>query len=29
VHGTAMPAWPSLSDRQIWSVVAYILSLKG
>jgi high-affinity iron transporter len=29
VRGTAMPAWPSLSDRQIWSVVAYILSLKS
>jgi high-affinity iron transporter len=27
VHGTAMPAWPSLSDRQIWNVVAYIVSL--
>ena len=27
VRGTAMPAWPSLSDRQIWDVVAYIISL--
>lgn len=27
VGGTAMPAWPTLSDRQIWTVVAYIISL--
>ncbi len=27
VHGTAMPAWPSLADEQIWQVVAYITSL--
>jgi high-affinity iron transporter len=29
VPGTAMPSWPMLSDRQIWDVVAYILTLKG
>jgi mono/diheme cytochrome c family protein len=29
VRGTAMAAWPALSDRQIWDVVAYIVSLKG
>ena len=29
VPGTAMPLWPSLSDRQVWQVVAYITSLKG
>lgn len=29
VRGTAMPAWPSLSDRQIWDVVAYIISQKS
>jgi mono/diheme cytochrome c family protein len=29
VRGTAMPAWRTLSDREIWSVVAYIISLKG
>ena len=28
VRGTAMPAWPSLDERQTWNVVAYILSLK-
>ncbi len=27
--GTAMPSWPTLSDRQIWDLVAYIHSLKG
>jgi mono/diheme cytochrome c family protein len=29
VRRTAMPAWPSLSDQQIWNVVAYIVSLSG
>ena len=29
VRGTAMPGWPSLSDQQIWNVVAYIVSLSG
>jgi mono/diheme cytochrome c family protein len=29
VHGTAMPAWPSLSDRDIWNVIAYIISLNS
>lgn len=29
VRGTAMPAWPSLSDEQIWNVVAYIISLNS
>jgi mono/diheme cytochrome c family protein len=29
VRGTAMPAWPSLSDQQIWNVVAYIISLSS
>jgi len=27
IRGTAMPAWPSLSDGDIWNVVAYIISL--
>ena len=26
VPGTAMSPWPSLSDRQIWDLVAYITS---
>ena len=26
-HGTAMPAWPSLSDDQTWDLVAYVLSV--
>jgi high-affinity iron transporter len=29
VRGTAMPAWPSLSDQQIWNLVAFIVSLKS
>jgi high-affinity iron transporter len=29
VRRTAMPAWPSLTDREIWSVVAYIISLNS
>jgi len=29
VRGSAMPAWPSLTDQQIWNVVAYIVSLSG
>ena len=29
VRGTAMPPWPTLSDQQIWSIVAYIVSLRG
>jgi mono/diheme cytochrome c family protein len=29
VRGTAMPAWPSLSDRDIWNVIAYIISLNS
>ena len=29
VPGTAMPSWPSLSDEQIWDVVAYIYALKN
>jgi high-affinity iron transporter len=28
VRGTAMPAWPTLSERQIWDLVAYIHSLR-
>jgi mono/diheme cytochrome c family protein len=28
VPRTAMPAWSMLSDREIWNVVAYVLSLK-
>jgi cytochrome c oxidase cbb3-type subunit 2 len=28
VPRTAMPPWPTLSDQQIWQVVAYITSLK-
>lgn len=27
VHGTAMPSWRTLTDRQIWDLVAYIHSL--
>jgi high-affinity iron transporter len=27
VSGTAMAAWPSLSDRQVWSIVAYVQTL--
>jgi mono/diheme cytochrome c family protein len=26
--GTAMPAWPSLSDEDAWDVTAYVLSLE-
>lgn len=29
VPRTAMPAWRSLTDEQIWQVVAYITSLKA
>jgi mono/diheme cytochrome c family protein len=29
VRGTAMPAWSSLSDRQTWQLVAYLISLRG
>ena len=29
VRGTAMPAWSSLSDRQTWQLVAYLISLSG
>jgi len=29
VPRTAMPPWPSLSDSQVWDVVAYITTLKG
>lgn len=29
VPGTAMTSWPTLSDRDIWNVVAYIHSLNG
>jgi len=29
VPPTAMPSWPTLTDRQIWQVVAYVTSLKG
>jgi coenzyme Q-binding protein COQ10 len=28
VRGAAMAAWPALSDRQIWNLVAFIISLK-
>ena len=28
VRGTAMGAWPALSDGQIWDLVAFIISLK-
>lgn len=27
VQGTAMPAWPTLGDDQIWDLVAYVLSV--
>ena len=29
VRGTAMAAWPSLDDHEIWNVVAYIVSLNS
>ncbi len=29
VPGSAMPSWPTLSEQQIWNLVAYIHSLKG
>jgi mono/diheme cytochrome c family protein len=29
VRGTAMPAWRTFSDREVWDVVAYIVSLKS
>jgi high-affinity iron transporter len=28
VSGSAMPSWPTLSERQIWDLVAYIHSLR-
>jgi high-affinity iron transporter len=27
IHGTAMPAWPALSDGEAWDLTAYVLSL--
>jgi high-affinity iron transporter len=27
VRGTAMPGWPHLSDEEVWSLVAYLLSV--
>ena len=27
VHGTAMPAWPSLTEDETWDLVAYVLSV--
>lgn len=29
VPGTAMPSWPTLSERQIWNVVAYVYALQN
>ncbi|HUI96350.1 MAG TPA: cytochrome c [Xanthobacteraceae bacterium] len=29
VPGTAMPSWPTLSDDQIWNVVAYVHALNS
>ena len=29
VRRTAMPAWPTFTDQQIWQVVAYLTSLKN
>lgn len=29
VPGTPMPSWPTLSDDEIWNVVAYIHALNG
>jgi mono/diheme cytochrome c family protein len=29
VPGTAMAPWPTLSDEQIWQLVAYIETLQG
>jgi mono/diheme cytochrome c family protein len=27
VHGTAMPAWPTLTEDETWDLVAYVLSV--
>lgn len=27
VAGTAMPGWPTLTDDEVWSLVAYVHSL--
>lgn len=27
VHGTAMPAWPTLGEDETWDLVAYVLSV--
>jgi hypothetical protein len=29
VPGTAMASWPSLSDSEVWQLVAYIETLQG
>jgi mono/diheme cytochrome c family protein len=29
VRGTAMPAWTAFTDRQVWELVAFIMSLKS
>jgi high-affinity iron transporter len=29
VARTAMPAWPSLSDQQVWDLAAYLVSRRG
>jgi len=29
VRRTAMPAWPALTDQQIWDLVAYITALRS
>lgn len=29
VRGTAMPPWRDFSDRQVWDLVAFIVSLKS
>jgi mono/diheme cytochrome c family protein len=27
IRNTPMPAWPALSDQDVWAVTAYVLSL--
>ncbi len=29
LHGTAMPAWPSLTEDETWDLVAYVLSVSA
>lgn len=29
IQGTAMQSWPTLSDQQVWDLVAYVYSLRS